>query len=391
MTLGLYVQFPFCASKCSFCNFSSRVAPRAAFKPYVRAVKDEIRLIPTKLPLLGADPDVLLLGVESVYCGGGTPSLAGEELLCELFQSLRNCFRLSAAPEWTLEITPGSAEVGFLESVKRLGVNRLSIGAQSFVDRELSSTGRLHSAEDTKRQIGCARRAAFRNVSIDLIAGLPFQTSESWLKTLEETIRLFPEHVSIYLFEADERSRLGREANTAGSRYHASALPGEDFMAEAYEKARDVLKQHGYVQYEISNFALPGFESQHNQRYWQMEPYLGVGAGAHSFDGRSRWANLDDPAAYHAKLSSGDLPIAECHKLSSTEEAEEFFFLGLRQCQGVSLGDARRKWGTAPLNWWEKRAAELGRAGLLRERAGRLVLSESAYLVSNEVFQQFIA
>ncbi len=391
MSLGFYIQFPFCASKCSFCNFSSQVAPRAAFGPYVRAVKEEIRLLREKLPSFGVRPAMLALDVDSVYCGGGTPSLAGEDLLGGMFQALRERFRVSATAEWTLEITPGSAGANFLECMRKLGVSRLSIGAQSFIDAELSSTGRLHTAEKTRQQISLARSAGFENISLDLIAGLPFQTPETWQKSLEETLRLMPEHVSVYLFEFDEKSRLGREAASHGSRFHAPELPGEDFMAAAYEQARDLLKRHRYVQYEISNFALPGFESRHNQKYWQLGPYIGVGAGAHSFDGIRRWANVEDPAVYRAKVSSGELPIAEARELSAIEQTEEFFFLGLRQRQGVSLEEARRKWGGMPFNWWEKRAEELGRAGLLREQDGRLVLAEHAYVVSNEVFQEFIA
>ncbi|MGH9447753.1 MAG: coproporphyrinogen-III oxidase family protein, partial [Terriglobia bacterium] len=275
-------------------------------------------------------------------------------------------------------------------SLRAGGVNRLSIGAQSFSDRELKCVGRLHSAAETKEQVSLARKAGFRNINLDLIAGLPYQTHLSWQASLDEVARLRPEHVSIYLFEADEKSRLGRAVARQESGYHAGAMPGENFMAEAYERARAALGGEGYAQYEISNFALPGHESRHNQKYWTRQPYWGFGAGAHSFDGSSRWSNEADPEAYQARLDRGELPVAESHVLSDREHLEEFFFLGLRQARGVSLNLARQLWGHPPLDWWQARARQLERDGLLIEKDGCLRLAESAYLISNEVFQQFI-
>jgi oxygen-independent coproporphyrinogen III oxidase len=388
--LGIYIQFPFCASKCSFCNFSSRVGSQNVYPPYIEALNQEVDLALGSAARGQREPDGSSPDVDTVYCGGGTPSLAGAEGLEKMFEPIKWRFQLRHPLEWTLEITPASAGHDLLNTLILLGVNRLSIGAQSFIDRELRCVGRLHSASETEEQVTLAREVGFQNISLDLIAGLPYQTISSWQSSLEEVVRLFPQHVSVYLFEADEHSRLGKEVIRQQSGYYAAAMPGDDFMAEAYERAREVLCGEGYAQYEISNFALPGYESRHNRKYWERQPYLGFGAGAHSFDGSRRWSNESEPAAYQARLGNGELPIAESHVLSSCESVEEFFFLGLRQARGVSLSLARERWGRPPLNWWEDRARQLEWEGLLTEKDGRLRLAENAYLISNEVFQRFL-
>jgi len=395
-TLGVYIQIPFCSSKCAFCNFSSKVAPANALQAYLTSLELEIGLLPR---LLRADQDrqrqvadrFLALPVDSVYLGGGTPTLASPQGLERLFDALRRQFGFAAEPEITLETTPGSADPQLLAVCRELGINRLSIGAQSFEDRELRSVGRLHSSAATSEQVRWARQAGFRNIGLDLIAGLPYQTEASWLGSLRQTVDLEPEHVSVYLFEIDEKSRLGSEVLRHGDRYHAAAVPDEDFMAEAYDQARDLLSKAGYAHYEISNFARPGFESRHNRRYWRLEPYLGLGAGAHSFDGRSRWSNETSTDSYAARLAAGDLPVAEWHALAESEQMEEFFFLGLRQQEGIDLGGAVSRWGRAALDGFQPRIASLVRAGLLEEQGAWLRLAPRAYLLSNEVFQQFLA
>ncbi|MGH9375687.1 MAG: radical SAM family heme chaperone HemW [Terriglobia bacterium] len=387
-TLGLYLQIPFCASKCSFCNFSSRVAPASVYDRYVQNLEIEMALLPQ---FIGAEgTDFLSLPVDTVYLGGGTPSLLGACRLQRLFEHIRRRFSFSGKLEATIEITPGSADEPLLNSLVALGMNRLSVGAQSFDDRELRSVGRLHSASDIRDQVAAARRAGFENINLDLLAGLPFQSSASWQNTLEEAIDLAPEHVSVYLFEVDERSRLGGEIMRGGRAYCAGAVPDDDFMAAAYELARQALAGAGYVQYEISNFARPGFKSAHNCKYWQMKPYLGLGAGAHSFDGVRRWSNLIEVEAYQRKLERAESPLAGRQILSATERAEEFFFLGLRQRQGVRLDHAQRVLAGVSLRYWEEKLQQLSTEGWLVERDGWYSLSDPALVVSNEIFQQFL-
>jgi len=390
-TLGLYIQIPFCASKCSFCNFSSRVAPASVYDGYVQSLGREAELLPQLMEAEGILPDFIALPADTLYLGGGTPSLLGAEGLRRLFEPIHGRFRFAEPCEATIEITPGSADEALLGTLIELGVNRLSIGAQSFDDRELRSTGRLHSASAIRDQVAAARRAGFENISLDLLAGLPFQSLSSWRNTLEEAVNLRPEHISVYLFEADEKSRLGREITRGGQAYHAGAVPDDDFVAGAYEMALRMLVEEGYIQYEISNFSRPGFESVHNRKYWQMRPYLGLGAGAHSFDGVRRWLNTIEAEAYLEKLARGESPIAGSRLLSATERTEEFFFLGLRQRQGVRLDHARRLFSDVPLGPWEAKLQQLSSEGWLVERDGWYSLSEPALLVSNEIFEQFLA
>jgi putative oxygen-independent coproporphyrinogen III oxidase len=389
-TLGLYVQVPFCSSKCSFCNFSSRVERVSAFDDYCRALDEEIERLPSFYEAHGIRRELLELPADTLYFGGGTPSLLGVERLTKIFRTLERRFQFRAPVEVTLEVTPGSLETGFLEAAQGLGINRLSIGAQSFEDRELRAVGRLHSASQTAELICHARRAGLQNISLDLIAGLPYQTEASWFSSLRAAANLRPTHLSLYLFEIDEKSRLGREVLQGGRRYHASAVRGDEFMAEAYETGRAFLDQEGYQQYEISNFAQPGCESRHNLKYWRLDPYAGFGAGAHSFDGACRWANEEDPQSYERRLALGLSPIADIRTLSPEQKLEEFFFLGLRRRQGVDLTAARQQWGRDRLRRWETTVETLVEEGWLERAGNTLRLTERSFLVSNEIFQQFV-
>jgi oxygen-independent coproporphyrinogen-3 oxidase len=389
-SLAIYVQVPFCASKCSFCNFSSRVESRSIFNRYCDAVEQEIDRLPASFGVYGLAEEVLTLPVDTVYFGGGTPPLLGVERLGSIVRSLHRRFQVQAAAEFTIELTPGSADIQFLAQAMSMGMNRLSIGAQTFEDQELRAVGRLHSAADTRQLVGRARSVGFDNISVDLVAGLPHQTPESWQRNLEAVLRLKPQHISLYLFEIDEKSRLGREVRQRGTRYHAPAVPSEDFMADAYEIGREFLGREGYIQYEISNFALPGYESRHNLKYWQLAPYVGLGAGAHSFDGMNRWANEGEARLYIDRLAGMRSPIAGVRKLSPKEQLEEFFFLGLRQVEGVSLDRARKQWGKNLVSRWQGRIETLTQDGLLTTAGDNIRLAETAYLVSNEIFQEFV-
>ena len=390
-TLGLYIQVPFCASKCSFCNFSSRVVSGDVFDRYCAALAEEIERLPQFYRALGVKSGLLELPVDSVYFGGGTPSLLGIQRLVRVFESLDRRFPFASLCEFTIEITPGSADQDYLTQARALGVNRLSVGAQSFDDRELRSVGRLHSAEDTRALVDAARKTGFANISLDLIAGLPHQSTASWQHSVESVIALRPEHVSVYLFEIDEKSRLGREVLQQGSRYHADSVPNEDFMADAYEYGRNALRGAGYVQYEISNFALPGKESVHNLKYWQLKPYIGLGAGAHSFDGRLRWANATSVEEYERRVLAGNSPVGDQYMLSPDAQLEEFFFLGLRQMEGINLLEAHQRWGRERVEPWARKIESLERDGWVERHDDCIRLTESALLVSNEIFQEFIA
>jgi len=389
-TLGIYAQIPFCASKCSFCNFSSKVAPENVFDAYCDALEKEIASLPLGYADSGIPPAICDLAVDTLYFGGGTPSLLGVKRLHRIVHALRGRFGFIDSPEFTIEVTPGSVDDQLFSTAPGLGINRLSIGAQSFDDRELNVVGRLHTSEETRELVRRARHAGFKNISLDLIAGMPFQTESSWRKTLLAALDLEPKHISIYLFEIDQKSRLGAEVLKHGTTYHAAAVPGDDFMAAAYQTAQELLAGAGYIQYEISNFALPGYESHHNQKYWQLKPYVGLGAGAHSFDGKCRWENETRVEKYQELVHCAQSPIEEARVLSIDEQLEEFFFLGLRQKNGVDLKVARRQWGESKLSQWEPRLSALARDGWIERRADRVSLPVGAYLISNEIFQEFL-
>jgi oxygen-independent coproporphyrinogen-3 oxidase len=387
MRVGVYVQVPFCQTKCTYCNFHTGVVSSARFAPYADAVCGEIREYRRHYGSSGIvlpqtfDEAV----VDTVYMGGGTPSLLDARNLQDVLDAIRESFSVELA-EVTLEADPETIEAEKAAAWVRAGVNRVSLGAQSFSDKELVNAGRMHRRADIYRALPILREAGIQNISVDLIAGLPHQTKQSWNESLGELAVLAPEHVSVYLLEIDEGSRLGKEVLQGGTRYSAGALPSEDEMAEFYETAQETLGRIGYHHYEISNWAKPGFESRHNLKYWRREPYLGFGAGAHSFSGTERWANAHDAAAYVSALQSGRLPVEQHEKVTPEQALDEELFLGLRQLEGIDVSRIEREYGVKLAARFEPLAS----AGLV-ERDGNVVrLAASRLSVSNEVFVELL-
>ena len=401
--LGIYVQVPFCQTKCTYCNFHTGVASPSAYAHYARAVEREIRdwsalhAVANLESTFRLDPAL----ADTIYLGGGTPSLFDPADVARILAAVHSRFpgadaiepsssARAASTEVTLEADPETITPEKAAAWLATGINRISLGAQSFHDAELKPAGRIHRREDIFAAIAHLRAAGFANISLDLIAGLPHQTAASWQASLEETLRLRPEHISTYLFEVDEGSRLGRELLAGGSRYSAGAVPSDDAMAESYEVACDRLREAGYDHYEISNWALPGFRSRHNLKYWRREPYLGFGAGAHSFDGRRRWANAHDPAAYAAAIEKGRLPVEQLEEVTPKQALDEELFLGLRQLDGIDLASIEAQYGAEfSADFKETLGARLDelRAQGLVERAGtRVRLAPARLAISNEVF-----
>jgi oxygen-independent coproporphyrinogen-3 oxidase len=396
--LGIYLQVPFCQTKCTYCNFHTGVVATARFAPYAQAVCREIREHAEFYGAAGVTlPESLDRAiVDTVYFGGGTPSLLDPAHLQNILDAIRETFverpELEERPhaakfdEVTLEADPETVEAGKAAAWVRAGINRVSFGLQSFVDKELIAAGRMHRRADIYRAVPILRAAGIRNISFDLIAGLPYQRKESWRQSLEELAALVPEHVSIYLLEIDEGSRLGKELLRGGGRYSASAVPSEDEMAESYEMAQELLRGAGYHHYEISNWAKPGFESKHNLKYWRREPYLGFGAGAHSFSGMERWANAHDAANYVEAVQGGRLPVEQHERLTAEGALEEELFLGLRQLDGIDVSRIEREYGVALAGRFDPLAS----AGLV-ERDGSVVrLAPGRLSVSNEVFVELM-
>src|SRR5438067_3658199 len=392
--LGIYVQVPFCQTKCTYCNFHTGVVAKERFAPYVEAACREIRghrrlLRAAGVIGAGAGEDNRQEWrsylVDTVYFGGGTPSLLEPQQLQKILDAIRGTFRTEFG-EVTLEADPETVEAAKAEAWVRAGINRVSFGVQSFSDKELAAAGRMHRRADIYRAVPILRAAGIRNISFDLIAGLPHQTKESWKQSVEELIALGPEHVSVYLLEVDEGSRLGKELLAAGTRYSAGAVPGEDEMAEFYETAQKELSEAGYRHYEISNWAKPGFESKHNLKYWRREPYLGFGAGAHSFSGKQRWANAHDAAAYVSAIECGRLPVEQLETVTTEQALNEELFLGLRQLAGIDVGRIERAYGVTLAGRFEPLAA----AGLVKRQGDVVRLAEEKLSVSNEVFVELM-
>ena len=387
MNLGIYIQVPFCQTKCTYCNFHTGVVSPARFAPYASAVQTEIREHRERLAKAGVElPDAFRsLSVDTVYFGGGTPSLLDPVHLAAVLETIRGTFR-TAFSEVTLEADPETVDQAKADAWVAAGINRISFGVQSFSDTELKAAGRMHRRADVHRAVPILRAAGTANISFDLIAGLPHQTHESWRNSVDELIQLQPEHVSIYLLEVDEGSRLGSELLRGGSKYSAAAVPSDDEMANFYDYARTELRRAGYEQYEISNFAKRGFASKHNRKYWRREPYLAFGAGAHSFSGRQRWANAHDAASYVQAIASGCTPIEQLEIISAEQALDEELFLGLRQLEGIDVTRLERVYGTS----LEPRFAPLQASGLI-ERAGSIARIAPQHLsVSNEAFVELM-
>ncbi|HKM83160.1 MAG TPA: radical SAM family heme chaperone HemW [Candidatus Acidoferrum sp.] len=389
---GVYIQVPFCQTKCTYCNFHTGVVSAGRFAPYAEAVCREIREHARLLRAAGVEWNEKLaqtaagnVVVDTVYIGGGTPSLLEPALLADMLRALRETFTC-AWEEVTLEADPETIEVEKVVQWVATGINRISLGTQSFVDEELKAAGRLHRREDIYRAVPILREAGIRNMSFDLIAGLPKQTRESWRQSLDELVVLAPEHVSVYMMEIDEGSRLGLEVLRGGARYSARDLPSEDEMAEFYETAQATLMAAGYEQYEISNWAKPGFVSRHNLKYWRREAYVGFGAGAHSFSGAQRWANVHDAAAYVAAISAGRSAVESVERVTREQALEEELFLGLRQLGGIDLPRLQREYSVN----LEEKVGRLASAGMI-ERDGEVVrLAAGKLSVSNEVIVELL-
>jgi oxygen-independent coproporphyrinogen-3 oxidase len=302
-----------------------------------------------------------------------------------MLDALRCNFRCSFA-EVTLEADPETIDAEKAAAWVAAGFNRISFGTQSFVDEELKAAGRMHRREDIYRAVPILRAAGIRSISFDLIAGLPKQTDASWRQSLSEAIALGPEHISIYMMEIDEGSRLGLEVLQSGSRYSARDLPSEESMAEFYELAQEELRSAGYGQYEISNWAKPEFESRHNLKYWRREPYLGFGAGAHSFAGTQRWANRHDAAAYVAAISENKSAIESVDTLTLPLALEEEFFLGLRQLSGINLGRIERQYGVS----LSEKVEVLASRGMVEKDGEMLRLPAGKLSISNEIIVELL-
>jgi oxygen-independent coproporphyrinogen-3 oxidase len=397
--LGIYVSVPFCRSKCTYCNFASGVYPAGEHARYVERVIEDLAGAKAWAASLGAE---LPRRVDTVYLGGGTPSMLAPELLAKLFAAMRAEFSLDADAEITVECAPGQLADATLEAMAAAGVKRVSLGVQSFVDSEAHASGRLHNRATVEADMRRLRAAGIKNLNVDLIAGLAGQTFASWEESLAALAASGVPHASVYMLEVDEDSRLGREVLAGGPRYRAGLVPNDDAIVRMYERAIERLEAAGLRQYEISNFAQPGCESRHNLRYWQRRPYLGVGLDASSMalHAAAPWTSSEEEAGRGLILratTTSDLPAylagtraMETEWLTPAQQHEEAWFLGLRTNAGVDVAALRAEFGDELVDAALETVERLAKDELLVFDGERARLTARGRLLSNDVFREFL-
>jgi oxygen-independent coproporphyrinogen-3 oxidase len=376
---GLYIHIPFCRSRCSYCDFATGIYQGELAEAYVTAVVDEI-----------ASSANVGRGVDTIYFGGGTPSLLTPAQLERILAALHKRFKVQPDAEVTLEMNPGTVTGDQLRAFRHLGVNRASFGAQTFDDAELAKLGRSHTAAETLETFRTLRATGFDNVSFDLIAGLPGQTLAGWQQNVDRALALQPEHLSFYLLEVHSGTPLADHI-----RRGLQPKPDEDLAAEMYEWMLERAAGAGYEHYEISNLCRPGFSSRHNTKYWTGAPYFGFGCSAHSFDGLSvnnpcRWSNQRDVLGYVRAVEQRTSPVVEQHELSDVDLRAEALFLGMRMMRGVDLREYSETFG---VDLRAERRDELDRfreAGLVEFDGDLIRLTRNGALMSNEVFAAFV-
>jgi len=387
--LSLYVHIPFCTAKCGYCDFNSYAGHEHLVPSYTEALVREARL--WRSATAGRP-------VETVFFGGGTPSLMPLEEMSPIMDGLRAAFEFARDAEVTLEANPGSLDEPYLRRLRELGFNRLSIGVQSFHDDELRALDRLHTAADARAAYRAARAAGFDNVNLDLIFGLPEQPIGRWQRSLEDALALAPEHLSLYALTVEEGTPLARDVARG-----RTPAPDPDAQADQYDWTVSRMGRAGYEHYEISNWARPGRRCRHNLTYWQCRDYLGLGAGAHSYVDGVRFAVAATPGQYvslveqswrEAEGANGKTPMRQVvsgETVSPELAMSDALILGLRLVDGVSLADFRARFDRDALDVYGERLAEPLEWGLLEIESGSLRLTSRGRFVANEVFTRLLA
>lgn len=369
--VGVYLHLPFCLSKCRYCSFSSEGGKLFLIDPYLEALRRELDFYVPDQPL-----------ARTLYLGGGTPSLLSPSQLARLLTDVSERFSIQSGAERTIEVNPATGSSELWKVAEGHGINRASIGAQSFSERLLRRIGRLHDPEAIRRTVHALREAGIENLSLDLMYGLPDQTIEDWRKSLEEALRLEPQHLSVYGLSIEEGTPfcLEQERGTLG-------LPPEETEVRMAEEAEEILSAAGFVHYEIASWAREGFESRHNRIYWKLEPYLGLGTGAHSYYRHRRYAHGPSIEDY----IRDPLPRIPETTLTKKEEMQETLFLGLRMIrEGVSEDRFEERFGVPLQTIFGKAIEDLIRRGLLLREGRRIRLAPEAVLIANEAFLAFV-
>jgi putative oxygen-independent coproporphyrinogen III oxidase len=373
-SLGIYIHIPFCKSKCAYCDFYSCVGNKNQFLLYTKALCEHI----SEGSMKKSDYEI-----DSIYFGGGTPTVIGEKNLLKIVNTLYRSFNVLHECETTIETNPNTVTLPMLKKLQRAGFNRISIGAQSSNPFELSELGRTHTFDQVTNAVNAARAAKIENISLDLMYGIPNQSLNSWLNTLEDVIALNPSHISCYALKVEPDTPM---FNNAAS-YH---LPDEDTQADMYLKAVRRLAEAGYEQYEISNFAKPGFECKHNLKYWSLEEYWGFGPGAHSFVDKMRFSYLRDTDSYINGVLQHGVIIDKSETCNASERGGEYLMLMLRTKYGISSKVLERKYLTY-FDEIEKCLLKYHRQGLCEFDGSRWYLTPRGFLVSNTIISDVLA
>ena len=378
MTLALYVHIPFCAARCAYCDFNTYAGQEALWEAYSTALNEEIR----RASGTPSEP----LTISSIFLGGGTPTVWPARLLGDVLATIGKMFTVEPDVEISCEANPGTVDQPYLAFLRSLGINRLSLGVQSFDDEELRWLGRIHNAEEAVAACTAAHEAGFTNVSLDLIYGLPGQDPAKWRATLAAAVAQGPTHLSLYSLTVEPHTPLARAVHRG-----LAVGPDPDAQADCYEVAGSLLTAAGYSQYEISNWARPGFTCRHNQVYWRHEPYLGFGAGAVSCDERRRWWNVKRPQTYIQRIKAGRTPEAGGETITPRLLKGELLMLGLRlTAEGVTYERFRQRCGIELEECYALEIGRLAAEGLLERLPDRIRLTPRGRLLGNRVFSAFV-
>lgn len=380
--IGLYLHLPFCLSKCHYCDFDSQPLERAGGLPFARRY---LRALAVEMDLRAATQEFAGAEVDTVYLGGGTPTVLPADGIAALLDRIRTRFRLRKDAEITIEANPRTVHLREAAALLEAGVNRVSLGVQAFSDPLLRVLGRAHSADEAREAAALLRKAGCSNLGLDLIYGVPGQSLDDWDATLHQALELRPEHISIYALSLEPGTPL--EEEVAAGRLPE---PEEELVADMYHLAAERLCRSGYRHYELSNFALPGRECRHNRRYWAGGEYLGLGCSAHSHRSGIRWHNLRGAQGYVHAVDRGLLPVARAERLSAARRVGEMLMLGLRREEGVGEQEVAAACGLAPRAVYGQEIAQLCEQGLLIAEQDRLRLPRERWLVANEVLSRLV-
>ena len=373
---GIYVHIPFCQAKCSYCAFVSQVGNEKSQQEYVAALCREIT---------AAGGDFSALSVDSLFFGGGTPTVLSTDALALILQTIRGNFRLSDDAEISIEANPGTVTAESLAALRRQGFNRLSLGVQSFDDRVLAAIGRVHRAEEAESAFRLARQAGFANIGLDLIYGLPQQTLTNWQATLERAIALNPDHLSAYGLKLEDGTPLA--AAVAGG---SLPLPSEEDEEAMYDVLNEFLPLHGFERYEIANYAKPGQKCRHNRKYWRSLPFRGFGLAAHSFDGAQRFANTADLGEYIERSQAGLGVETVRESLDEAVVIGEYVFTALRLTEGMRFDEFQQRFGQDFRQLFAEPLARLNKMGLLEKTEQAVFLTPRGMKFGNQVFGEFL-